>query len=150
MTNTMRVQINRLRQALGDTASRPRYLETLIGVGYRLDDLVRRDLHVTETLYRGSYSIAESDRGQRKRRDAMSGAPKLLIVDDAADICQLPMVYYAGRGYGVWVAYDGGSAQGLAVRDQPDLILLDLGPPDIDGLEACRRSHAVNGVILSI
>jgi two-component system KDP operon response regulator KdpE len=43
------------------------------------------------------------------------------------------------RGYRVTVALTGREALELASRDEPDLVLLDLGLPDIDGIEVCRE-----------
>jgi len=41
-TNTVRVHMNALRRALGDTAAHPQYIETVVGVGYRFDDFAHR------------------------------------------------------------------------------------------------------------
>jgi DNA-binding response OmpR family regulator len=92
----------------------------------------------------------EATYAQDERREAMTGMPKVLLVDDAADICQLLIVHYAGKSYGVRVAYDGASALALAERDLPDLVILDLGLPDLDGLEVCRRLRRASAVPIVI
>jgi two-component system cell cycle response regulator DivK len=59
--------------------------------------------------------------------------PKILIVEDNLDNYELARRVLAARGFRVQHAPDADSALQLAVDDQPDLILLDLGLPDADG-----------------
>jgi two-component system phosphate regulon response regulator PhoB len=64
---------------------------------------------------------------------------KILIVDDEQDILEL-LNYNLGReGYQVFSAETGEQAYDLANKKWPDLIILDLMLPGIDGLEVCRR-----------
>ncbi len=63
----------------------------------------------------------------------------VLIVDDEPKIVQIARDYLENAGFSVVAAYDGESAL-AAVRNQaPDLIVLDLGLPDMDGLDVCRK-----------
>ena len=64
---------------------------------------------------------------------------KILIVEDEANIRQLVRYNLKKEGFQVLEATDG--AQGLqsAQREKPDLVLLDLMLPELDGLEVCRR-----------
>lgn len=65
-------------------------------------------------------------------------APKILVVDDETHIVELVKFNLEKEGYKVIVAYDGQSAL-ERVRDAvPDLILLDIMLPQMDGLEVCR------------
>jgi len=66
-------------------------------------------------------------------------APKLLIVDDAPSITQLLVAYFHHEHLNALAAYDGRTAIDLMHRARPDLIILDLGLPDLDGLEVCRQ-----------
>ena len=63
----------------------------------------------------------------------------VLVVDDEPNIADLVDLYLAREGYRVLKA--GTGQEGLdAVRDhRPRLVVLDVGLPDIDGLEVCRR-----------
>jgi len=68
---------------------------------------------------------------------------KILIVDDDPDIQRLLGYTLKQEGYETVVAVDGSEALKSWSRDKPDLILLDLMLPHMDGLEICRnlRSH---------
>ena len=63
---------------------------------------------------------------------------KVLVVDDDVKTVELVRLYLDRDGYQVLTAYDGIEALRLARESRPDLIVLDLMLPDIDGLEVCR------------
>lgn len=63
----------------------------------------------------------------------------ILIVDDAPDSVGLLQDMMRQQGYQTFVASTGKRALDIALRVQPDLILLDVRMPDLDGLEICRR-----------
>jgi DNA-binding response OmpR family regulator len=63
---------------------------------------------------------------------------KVLIVDDDVKTVELVKLYLNRDDYQVLTAYDGIEALRLARESRPDLIVLDLMLPDIDGLEVCR------------
>jgi len=67
----------------------------------------------------------------------MSGK-KVLVVDDDVKTVELVKLYLNRDGYRVLTAYDGNEALKLARENQPDLIVLDLMLPGINGLEICR------------
>jgi DNA-binding response OmpR family regulator len=69
---------------------------------------------------------------------AMAGK-KILLVDDEPKVCDLIRAYLVKDGYEVITAADGKSALEQAQRHKPDLIVLDLNLPEIDGLEVCRN-----------
>jgi two-component system alkaline phosphatase synthesis response regulator PhoP len=82
----------------------------------------------------------------------MHMAQRILIVDDERKIVQGLVAYFQQAGFETLVAYDGRSALDLVRREQPDLILLDLMLPEIDGLDVCRqirRDSAVPIVMLT-
>ncbi len=77
---------------------------------------------------------------------------RVLIVDDDAKIVELVKLYLNRDGYGVITAYDGPTALKLARESHPDLIVLDIMLPGIDGLEVCRilrQESAVPIVLLT-
>ena len=63
---------------------------------------------------------------------------RVLVVDDDAKTVELVKLYLNRDGYRVFTAYDGIEALRLARESRPDLIVLDLMLPGIDGLEVCR------------
>jgi two-component system, response regulator, stage 0 sporulation protein F len=63
----------------------------------------------------------------------------LLIVDDEVELCSLLEYFFRECGYCVEVAYDGEDGIAKAKSTQPDLILLDIRMPVLDGLEALVR-----------
>jgi two-component system, OmpR family, alkaline phosphatase synthesis response regulator PhoP len=64
---------------------------------------------------------------------------RVLVVDDDRNIVQLVRMYLEKDGYQVGVAYDGEEALDTARAFKPDLVVLDLMLPGLDGLEICKR-----------
>jgi DNA-binding response OmpR family regulator len=73
-------------------------------------------------------------------------AQTILIVDDEARIVKLVRDYLERAGFDVIAARDGETAMTLARVEQPDLIVLDLMLPGVDGLDICRRLRQESGV----
>jgi DNA-binding response OmpR family regulator len=65
--------------------------------------------------------------------------PTILIVEDERNLCHLIRDNLHEQGYQVLCAFDGPSALTMAKDAVPDLIILDIMLPGIDGLEVCRR-----------
>jgi two-component system alkaline phosphatase synthesis response regulator PhoP len=63
---------------------------------------------------------------------------RILIVDDENDFIELLQYKLAGHGYEFIVANDGIHALSLARQTKPDLILLDILLPDLDGISVCE------------
>ena len=63
---------------------------------------------------------------------------QILVVDDDKEIARLLRGYLEKAGFGVLVAHDGGTAVHTLRRDKPDLLLLDLMLPDMDGYDITR------------
>jgi two-component system KDP operon response regulator KdpE len=82
----------------------------------------------------------------------MTRTPRILLVDDEVAIQRSLVPLLQTHGYDVEVAGTGQYALKLAAERPPDLIVLDLGLPDLDGTEVCRRireGSAVPIIILS-
>ncbi|MDI7275016.1 MAG: response regulator transcription factor [Anaerolineae bacterium] len=67
---------------------------------------------------------------------------RVLIVDDDRKVVELVALYLKRDGYRVLAAYDGAEALELAREKRPDLIVLDLMLPGMDGLSICRTLRA--------
>ncbi len=69
----------------------------------------------------------------------ISGAPRhILVVDDNADAARSLALLLKTAGHKVRIAHTGSIALEMAVTDQPDIVLLDIGLPDMDGYEVAR------------
>lgn len=67
---------------------------------------------------------------------------KILIIEDETNIAQVLRLYLDQAGYDVLTAADGVAGLELHAREHPDLIILDLMLPTLDGMEVCRRIRA--------
>lgn len=78
---------------------------------------------------------------------------RILVVDDEPQIMRAVQRALDARGYEVLVATDGRAALGVFEETPPDLVVLDLNLPHLDGLTVCReirRSSAVPILVLSV
>ncbi len=66
-------------------------------------------------------------------------AHSILVVEDEEDIAEAVRARLASEGFHVRVATDGPQALGIASAERPDLVVLDLMLPGMDGLEVCRE-----------
>ena len=71
---------------------------------------------------------------------------KILVVDDESAILQTLRFNLERSGYAVVTASDGRSAVAMAQREQPDLIVLDIMLPVLDGIEACKEIRKFSSV----
>src|SRR6059058_246331 len=76
----------------------------------------------------------------------MMRAPRILLVDDEVPIQRAVAPLLRSRGYDVDVAATGDDALKSVRMRPPDLIVLDLGLPDLEGTEVCRRIRAESAI----
>lgn len=82
----------------------------------------------------------------------MAQEKKILIVDDEPDIIEILRYNLEKEGYVTFSASNGVDAVELAKQKKPDLILLDVMLPDMDGIEACetiRKNESLNNTIIA-
>ena len=70
----------------------------------------------------------------------------VMVVDDEPKIVQLARDYLEHAGFAVVVAHDGKAALATARAEKPDLVVLDLGLPELDGLDVARRLRGESNV----
>ena len=73
----------------------------------------------------------------------MSANQKILVVDDERDIVDLISYSLTKEGYQVYQAYNGKEGIEVAKQANPDLIILDVMMPEMDGIEACRLMRSM-------
>lgn len=76
----------------------------------------------------------------------MNPMKTILVVDDELKITRLVRDYLQQAGFGVIEAADGPAALSAVRRHDPDLVILDLGLPAIDGLDVTRTLRAESGI----
>lgn len=64
---------------------------------------------------------------------------KILVVDDEPNVCELVRIYLEREGFGVLVAHDGLAALSTIEEERPDLVVLDLMLPGLDGWKVCEK-----------
>ena len=73
-------------------------------------------------------------------------AKKILVIDDEPKIVEICQDYLIKAGFEVTHAYDGPTGLAIAHRSTPDLIVLDLMMPEMDGLDVCRELRRESNV----
>lgn len=69
----------------------------------------------------------------------MARTKKILVVDDEKSLVELCQIILEAAGFEVRGAYNGRQALDMIMEERPDLVLLDVMMPDMDGIEVCRR-----------
>ncbi len=71
----------------------------------------------------------------------MAGAPHILVVEDQQSTAEMLISYFKAQGYKVTAVDCGRDALDFIETSLPDLVVLDIRLPDIDGYEVCRQLH---------
>lgn len=72
------------------------------------------------------------------------GKKRILVIEDDIDVAELLIIYFDSQGYEVFHADAGGQGITLARSKLPNLILLDIMLPDMEGFEVCQALRATN------
>ncbi len=133
------------RAPLGDGAREPRVSRACVCLPYTRNFDVRAQDPARNPYYRFS-----ADRYTGTYMNDFSRAPRVLVVEDDEDIAQALQRSLRMEGYEVRIAPDG--AQGLeqAHAFVPDLVILDLGLPKVDGLDVARSLREQDDVPILI
>lgn len=78
--------------------------------------------------------------------DTITSKNKILLVDDEADILEFLSYNLKKEGYRVFTANNGKEAVTVAKKENPDVIILDVMMPDMDGIETCREIRDLPGL----
>ena len=71
---------------------------------------------------------------------------KILVVDDSTTVTLVQRMVLTRHAYDVVTATDGEEAIGVAMREHPDLILMDVVMPKMNGFDACKRIRRENSI----
>jgi CheY-like chemotaxis protein len=69
-------------------------------------------------------------------------AKKILVADDEDDVKVVVQLFLESKGFEIVTAYDGLDALDKARKERPDLILLDVMMPVLDGFDVCKKLKA--------
>jgi signal transduction histidine kinase/ActR/RegA family two-component response regulator len=97
----------------------------------------------SEFVFRLPLPVSESAAAIRRSRKPAAKPRRILVVDDNADAAQALAECLRVMAHHVTVARDGASAIEQALLDSPDLVILDIGMPEMDGYELARRLRAL-------
>ena len=76
----------------------------------------------------------------------MKDVNRVLIIDDDKNICQLIEIYLKNEGYGVLSAYRGDEGLSMIKKDPPDIVILDIMMPGMDGYQVCREIRKIKDI----
>jgi DNA-binding NtrC family response regulator len=74
----------------------------------------------------------------------VEGKRKVLIVDDDRDIVSIVSTILAGRGWDISAAYSGSEALEAVTASKPDIILLDIMMPEMNGIEVLKKIRKID------
>jgi len=94
------------------------------------------------TIHMPVVTLMDLDGPTHVAAPAVSIARRVLVIDDNVDAAETLAAFVRARGGDAETAHDGDSGVRAAIRLRPDVILLDIGMPGIDGYETCRRLRA--------
>lgn len=74
--------------------------------------------------------------------------PKVLVIDDEENVCELITLYFEKAGYDVVCTGDGNEGMEMVRTQKPDIVILDLMLPGMDGLDVCKEIRKFSNVPL--
>src|SRR5688500_17014297 len=89
--------------------------------------------------------MVEAELYTESKKYNMNNDYKLLLVDDEPDILEFLSYNLKKEGYNVFTGNNGKEAIVVAKKENPDMIILDVMMPDMDGIETCREIRALPG-----
>jgi CheY-like chemotaxis protein len=140
MFTQARPALNQSRSGLGIGLSLVKGLIDLHGGSVIAEsDGAGRGSTFTVRLPVASHQPAGEEAPMPATRTAQPTVRRILVADDIPDNLDSMSLLLGLMGHKVWSAQDGAEAFALAEVHRPELVLLDLGMPRMDGYEACRR-----------
>lgn len=102
---------------------------------------------MTDSLLPGSGNIrACSQSTDKAGASFMNAMTRVLVVDDDVNICELIRLYLEKEGFQVTVCHDGRKALDVFKDTPPDIVILDIMLPGMDGWEVCREIRRLSDI----
>lgn len=148
-------ELNRLARALNITVNR------LIGfAGRKKVEITKNEIYidgekVSELDETDVDGILDYIKAMKEKKGALpqspparmgAGAKKILIIDDEQEICEMLYSFLVPHNYKVFLAFNGQMGLEYFEEIKPDIVLLDLKMPDIDGMEVLKIIRKVSGI----
>lgn len=86
--------------------------------------------------------------GALKKDETGASKTRVLVIDDEENVCELISLYFEKAGYEVVSSPDGNNAVDLIRSQKPDVLILDLMLPGVDGLEVCKEIRKLTNIPL--
>ncbi|MCX8053665.1 MAG: response regulator transcription factor [Armatimonadetes bacterium] len=83
-----------------------------------------------------------------KKEGSETSGPKVLVIDDEQDVCELITLYFEKAGFQVICTGDGSEGVEMVKTEKPDIVILDLMLPGVDGLDVCKEIRKTSNVPL--
>jgi len=117
--------------------------------GNKISDLDNADIHnIVE--YINSLKHKKRKSPQKTPPDKVSAAKKILIIDDEQEMCEMLYAFLIPHNYKVFLAFNGQMGLEYFETIKPDLVLLDLKMPDIDGVEVLKIIRKISNTPIII
>jgi DNA-binding response OmpR family regulator len=84
----------------------------------------------------------------QQQEDSGTNRPKVLVIDDEENVCELITLYFEKAGYKVICTGSGSEGIELIKTEKPDIVILDLMLPGVDGLDVCKEIRKFSNVPL--
>jgi len=115
----------------------------LRGIGKRIRSVDEQHIYPIGAKVLQGLFHRPADMSRRRVINMSSDKIKILLVDDEPDILEFMEYNLAKEGYEVFLAKNGKEAVEVAKRERPQLIILDIMMPTMDGIEACRQIREI-------
>lgn len=148
-------ELNRLARVLDITVARLLSQKREKRVEVVKDEIYIDGEKVNELEPNDVEGVVEYIKAMKKKKGAMpqkpppglaSGAKKVLIIDDEQEICEMLYSFLVPHNYKVFLAFNGQMGLEYFEEIKPDIVLLDLKMPDIDGVEVLKIIRKVSNI----
>lgn len=102
----------------------------------------------TNTLQKQHRGLSNMEETERNIDEKATPKQKVLVIDDEENVCELISLYFDKAGFDVISAGDGVKGMEMIKTEHPDIVILDLMLPGMDGLEVCKEIRRTSNIPL--